>query len=103
MKELGDSDAQVAKKLPRYPRLGAVLLGRLAVAKTAQKKGLGELLLFDAMHRAASTQIPAAFMITDPKDENARKFYFKYGFKPLNSARLFITAPQIEVILGQRD
>lgn len=103
MKEMGDSDAQVAKKLPRYPRLGAVLLGRLAVAKTAQKKGLGELLLFDAMHRAVGTQIPATFMITDPKDDNARKFYSKYGFRPLNPARLFITTQQIEVILGRRD
>ena len=103
MKELGDADAQVAKKLPRYPRLGAVLLGRLAVDKTAQKQGLGELLLFDSMHRAVSTQIPAVFMITDPKDENAGKFYAKYGFRSLNPARLFITTQQIELILGKRD
>lgn len=103
MKELGDADPQVAKKLPRYPRLGAVLLGRLAVDKTAQKQGLGELLLFDAMHRAVSTQIPAVFMITDPKDENAGKFYAKYGFKSLNPTRLFITTQQIEFILGKRD
>jgi predicted GNAT family N-acyltransferase len=103
MKELGEADAQVAKKLPRYPRLGAVLLGRLAVSKTEQKKGLGELLLFDAMHRVVSTQIPAVFMITDPKDESAGKFYSKYGFRPLSPARLFITTQQIGLILGLRD
>lgn len=103
MKELGDADPEVAKRLPRYPRLGAVLLGRLAVAKAAQKQGLGELLLFDAMHRTLNSQIPAALMITDPKDANAMAFYRRYGFKPLNPERLFITAHQLQVILGKRD
>lgn len=103
MKELGDADADVAKRLPRYPRLGAVLLGRLAVAKTAQNQGLGELLLFDAMHRTLNAQIPAALMITDPKDAKAGAFYRKYGFKPLNPERLFVTARQLQVILGKRD
>ena len=103
MKELGDADADVAKRLPRYPRLGAVLLGRLAVAKTAQNQGLGELLLFDAMQRTLNAQIPAALMITDPKDAKAGSFYNKYGFKPLNPERLFITATQLQVILGKQD
>lgn len=103
MKELGDADPDVAKRLPRYPRLGAVLLGRLAVAKPAQKQGLGELLLFDAIHRTLNAQIPAALMITDPKDANSAAFYRKYGFKPLNPERLFITAQQLQVILGKRD
>ncbi|NQX00549.1 GNAT family N-acetyltransferase [bacterium] len=103
MKELGAAEPQVVKQLPRYPRLGAVLLGRLAVAKTAQKLGLGELLLFDAMHRVMHTSIPAALMITDPKDENAEAFYRKYGFKPLNSERWFMTTKQLAVILGKRD
>lgn len=103
MKELGDAEPQVIKKLPRYPRLGAVLLGRLAVSKTAQKQGLGELLLFDAMHRVMKTEIPAALMITDPKDGNAEAFYRKYGFMSLNSERMFITTQQVGVILGKRD
>lgn len=103
MKELGDADPDVAKRLPRYPRLGAVLLGRLAVARTAQKQGLGELLLFDAMHRILNAQVPAALMITDPKDATAGTFYRKYGFKPLNPERLFITTQQVKVILQKQD
>lgn len=103
MKELGDAEPQVVKQLPRYPRLGAVLLGRLAVAKTAQKQGLGELLLFDAMHRIMHTQIPAALIITDPKDDNAEAFYRKYGFKSLNAERLFMTTKQLAVIFAKRD
>lgn len=103
MKELGNAEPQVVKQLPRYPRLGAVLLGRLAVSKTAQKQGLGELLLFDAMHRVMKTQIPAALMITDPKDGNAEAFYRKYGFMSLHSERMFITTQQVGVILGKRD
>jgi len=103
MRELGDADPEEVKRLPRYPRLGAILLGRLAVAKAAQKQGLGELLLFDAMHRALDTQIPAALMVTDPKDEKAEAFYRKYGFTRLNSERLFITMRQAVRIMGRRD
>lgn len=103
MKALGDAEPQVVKQLPRYPRLGAVLLGRLAVEKAAQKQGLGELLLLDAMHRVINAQIPTALMITDPKDGNAEAFYRKYGFKALNPERLFITTQQVKVILGKRD
>jgi ribosomal protein S18 acetylase RimI-like enzyme len=103
MKELGMADPDAAKRLPRYPRLGAVLLGRLAVARAARKQGLGELLLFDAMHRTLSAPIPAALMVTDPKDANAAAFYRRYGFKPLNPERLFMTARQLQVILGKRD
>jgi predicted GNAT family N-acyltransferase len=103
IKELGDADPAAAKRLPRYPRLGAVLLGRLAIAKSMQKQGLGELLLFDAMHRILNAQIPSALMITDPKDAKSAAFYRKYGFKPLNSERWFITTQQVNLILGNRD
>jgi len=103
IKELGADHPDVVKRLPRYPRLGAVLLGRLAVTKTEQKQGLGELLLFDAMHRICHAQIPAALIITDPKDAKTTAFYRKYGCKALNPERLFVTTQQLQMILGMRD
>ncbi|MGF1657547.1 MAG: GNAT family N-acetyltransferase [Verrucomicrobiales bacterium] len=100
---LGAADAELLKKLPRYPRLGAVLLGRLAVAKSAQGQGLGELLLLDAMSRVLRSEIPAILMLTDPKDERAEGFYRKFGFGRLNPDRMFTTMPRIAALLGSAD
>jgi len=100
---LGAADADLLKKLPRYPRLGAVLLGRLAVAKSAQGQGLGELLLLDAMVRVLHSEIPAVLMVTNPKDAQAEAFYRKFGFDRLNADRMFTTMPRIAALLGSSD
>lgn len=97
---LGAADASLLKQLPRYPRLGSVLLGRLAVTKTAQGQGLGELLLLDAMARVLRSEIPAIFMVTDPKDAQAKSFYRKFSFDRLNPERMFTTMPRIAALLG---
>lgn len=48
-RELPDT---LAKKLPRYPQLPVTLLGRLAVDQSVKGRGLGELLLIDALRRS---------------------------------------------------
>lgn len=45
---LTDLSDPIAKKLPRYPLVPSILLGRLAVDRTQRGKGYGELLLIDA-------------------------------------------------------
>lgn len=80
----------VQKRLPRYPQLGAWLLGRLAVAASHQGKGLGGLLLTDALRRCLASEIPAVFVVVDPKDPAAIAFYTKFGFRPLTSTRMFL-------------
>jgi predicted N-acetyltransferase YhbS len=91
----------VSRKLPRYPELGATLIGRLARDVEWCGKGIGELLLIDALRRSVrvSAEAGAVVVMTDPKDEKARKFYEEFGFLPLDETRLFI--PMKEVI--QRD
>ncbi len=83
-----------AKKLPRYPQLPAVLLGRLAVAQSHKGKGLGELLLMDALHRslAGAAEIAAMAVIVDAKDAAAAAFYKHFGFIELQAhpMRLFL-------------
>ena len=91
------------KKLPRYKRVGAVLLGRLAVHKDFTGKGLGARLLLDAMHRAYHSEIPFVLMVTDPKDKKAEAFYTKYGFARLTADRLFLTMVKISALLGSMD
>ena len=83
------------KKLPlTYINLPATLLGRLAVNKVIARQGIGELILIDALKRSYYTSlqnIASMAVIVDPVDENAVKFYQKYGFILLpDSGKMFI-------------
>jgi len=83
----------IAKRLPHYP-VPAVVIGRLAVARAFQGRGLGETLLLDAIGRVvrASTTIAAYAVVVDAKNDTARAFYERYGFRPFPSTprRLFL-------------
>jgi GNAT superfamily N-acetyltransferase len=76
--------AKAAKKLPRHP-IGVVLLGRLAVDRSAQGKGLGSDLLMDAAARCLRTadQIGVYALTTSAIDDEAVRFYTRFGFLPL--------------------
>jgi ribosomal protein S18 acetylase RimI-like enzyme len=82
------------KKLPR--RIPGVRLGRLAVDKQYQGKGLGELLLVDALKRASRiyTQAGGIGLFVDAIDEQAAAYYRRFGFEvsPDNSLLLFLPA-----------
>ena len=73
--------AEWSKRLPRYPAVPAVLLGRLAVANNYQGKGLGGILVADAMLRVAQSEIMAHALVVDAKDESATRFYGHLGFE----------------------
>lgn len=72
------------KRLPTMD-LPVGLLGRMAVDRGAQGKGLGEHLLFDALQRIQrlADEIGICAVEVDAIDESAKRFYEKYGFKPL--------------------
>ena len=100
---LTDLPDDLARRLPRYPDLPAVLLGRLAVDSRYQGQGLGEILLMDALARALtqSQQIAALAVIVDAKDEAAVGFYQRYGFQQLvdQPRRLFLPMQTIAALL----
>jgi predicted GNAT family N-acyltransferase len=50
---LSDLPAEMAKKLPRYPLVPAVRMGRLAVGSAHRGMGLGAALLANALQRAS--------------------------------------------------
>jgi GNAT superfamily N-acetyltransferase len=87
------------KRLPRYPQLPVVLLGRLAVDLSCRGRGAGEFLLMDALHRSldASTNIGALAVIVDAKDDAAASFYRHFDFLALpgDSKRFFLPMTQI--------
>jgi ribosomal protein S18 acetylase RimI-like enzyme len=72
-----------ARRLPRYPLIRAVLLGRLAVAQNHQDRHLGAALVADALLRAAHSDIAAHLMVVDAKDEKAARFYEHLEFERL--------------------
>ena len=69
------------------------MLGRLAIDKNFQGKGIGKILLIDALKRCfgASDSIGAFAVIVDPLDKEAERFYKKYGFIKLpDSGKMFL-------------
>ncbi|MBU6503748.1 MAG: GNAT family N-acetyltransferase [Burkholderiales bacterium] len=77
---LTELPARIGKKLPRYPTVPAVRMGRLAVDQAFKGQGLGGALLADALDRAANSQIAAFALMVDAKDEAAEAFYRHHGF-----------------------
>lgn len=103
---LADLPEAVAKKLPRYPSVPATLLGRLAVSSDFRGQGVGELLLLDALKRvlASTSEVASAVVVVDAKDEEARRFYLRYGFLPLpmQPNRLFYSVRSIVRLFASR-
>jgi GNAT superfamily N-acetyltransferase len=72
-----------------------VLLGRLAVDRSFQGQGLGACLLIDALRRAASISehIGVRAIEVHAIDEDARRFYLKYGFVSLRDDKHHLFLP----------
>ncbi len=91
---------EISKKLPRaYESLPLTLLGRLAISEKNKGQGLGKLLLIDALKRSfeVSKVIGSMAVIVDPIDENAVKFYDRFGFILLpDSEKMFLPMKTIE-------
>jgi ribosomal protein S18 acetylase RimI-like enzyme len=84
--------SDLAKRLPRYPLVPAVLIGRLAVAVEHQGQGLGRALIYDAAIRTDRMRIGAFAIIVDAKNDRAVSFYQSVGFAliPSQTRRLFV-------------
>ncbi len=86
--------ARISRKLPKHP-VPVVLLGRLAVDRTHQGKGLGEELLMDALHRSLTLSENLGIFAVEvlALDHDARDFYLKYGFVSLLDSELHLFLP----------
>lgn len=85
---------QVQNKLPKsYTSIPTTLLGRLAIDKKFQGKGIGKILLIDALKRSyeISKTIGSFGIVVDPIDNDAKSFYQRYDFIELpDSKKMFI-------------
>jgi ribosomal protein S18 acetylase RimI-like enzyme len=90
---LADLPTGIGKKLPRYPTVPAVRMGRLAVDQAFKGQGLGSALLADALGRAARSEIAAFALMVDAKNETAAAFYRHHGFIALPDSPLALFLP----------
>ena len=93
VEEIGIRSTRIRKfDIASFP---VVLLGRLAVAESHQSKGLGSILLADALQRVAqASQVLAVYaVVVDALNDRAAGFYQQFGFIPLPSQPLKLFLP----------
>lgn len=74
---------RAVKGMPRH-QIPAVLLARLAVDKSVERRGLGAFLLRDAMQRAlaVSEEAGVRLLLVHALNDEAIAFYEHFGFEP---------------------
>jgi GNAT superfamily N-acetyltransferase len=82
------------KRLPRFP-VPCFRMGRLACRADRHGQGLGQMLVACAVDRClkAREQVAAYALIVDAKDNTAKRFYERFGFKALRDAGLTLYLP----------
>lgn len=88
-----EAPERIRKGMGQYP-VPVVILARLAVSQQDQGRGVGFGLLQDAIRRTMliAEQAGIRAMLTHPIDEDAAKFYTRFGFiaSPLREQQLLL-------------
>jgi ribosomal protein S18 acetylase RimI-like enzyme len=102
---LVDLPPDETRRLPRYPTVPAVRIGRLAVDQRFHGRGLGAALLADAATRALKADAAAFTLLVDAKNEAGVAFYRRFGFRTLASQprTLFLPLATAQKILLQNE
>jgi GNAT superfamily N-acetyltransferase len=98
----GDVPLEARQHIPRYPLVSATLIGRLAVAKDRQGRGLGGILLASALRKAylSAASVGSSMVVVDALDEAAARFYAAHGFVRLpDSMRLAMPMRVVEKLV----
>lgn len=91
--DLSDLPEAVRKKLPRYPTVPAVRMGRLAVHSDVQGQGIGALLLVDGLKRAYRSEVASYALLVDAKNEKAADYYRRFNFTAFEKDPLLLFLP----------
>lgn len=85
---------QHQKRFPNYP-VPVARLARLGVDRRQQGKGLGKLLLMDAVHRCGrlSEEIGAVGVVVDAMHARAQDFYRQFDFEAFPETPLTLWLP----------
>jgi len=92
------------RRLPRYP-VPVLHVARLAVDRRARGKGIGEQLLMHALRMAldAAQDVGVWGVEVIAKDESARAFYARYGFRALvdDPLHLYVSPKTVRMAFGR--
>jgi predicted GNAT family N-acyltransferase len=98
-----DAPSKVTRNMP--DPVPVILIGRLAVDEEFKGKGLGASLLKDALLKGieASRIVGARAFIVDALDEDAERFYSKFGFAlmpPASKRAMFLLVKDAEATIA---
>lgn len=97
-----DAPLRMAKGLARHP-IPILLIARLAVDQKYQGLGIAKGLFKDALKRAVTVSHEAGVraIMTHAKDENAKRFYLRFGMEecPQNPLHLYLLMKDVEASL----
>ena len=85
--------ADVARKLPRYPSIPAVLIGWLGRDLAFRGQHVGSMLLADAITRLVAAPVGIHAICADAIDDAAATFYREHQFQSFVSPRVRHVAP----------
>lgn len=95
----------IKRKLPQsYESIPTTLLGRLAIDNNFKGKGLGKILIIDALRRSyeISKEIGSFAVVVDPIDREAELFYERYDFIKLpDSEKMFIAIKTLKELFDK--
>ncbi|PWB82738.1 MAG: GNAT family N-acetyltransferase [Methylocystaceae bacterium] len=101
--EHADATVRVSKGLARHP-IPVMLLARLAIDQSEQRRGLGRALLKDALRRTAQAADIAGIraLLVHAKDDEARSWYETLEFErsPTDPYHLFLLMKDLRSLLG---
>lgn len=100
--DVGELPPEVTRRVS-YTYVPATLIGRLAIDVNYRGKGLGEILLRDALVRSLenSHRVASLAVVVDAIDDSASNFYQRYGFIPFpgHPNRLFLPMATIQRLI----
>ena len=98
-----DAPERIRKGMGQYP-VPVVILARLAVSREHQGRGIGVGMLQDAIRRTLviAEQAGVRAMLTHPIDEEAARFYTRFGFiaSPLREQQLLLLLKDARKVIG---
>ncbi len=82
-----EATEQIRERMSRHYPIPVAILARLAVDRRHQNRGLGAILLRDALRRVvlASEQLAVRAVVVHAIDESAVRFYAHFGFRALSA------------------
>lgn len=94
----------LARKLPRYPSVPAVLIGWLGRDVGFRGQRVGSMLLADAIRRLVAAPIGVHAICADAIDDTAAAFYREHQFRPFasRSNSLYLPMKTALALVGER-